>query len=324
MKSLILSILIFGVIGFSQGQTQKTTIVEHFTNTRCSVCAIKNPALFTLLNDHPEVIHVAYHPSSPYSSCLFSQHNPMDNDVRTQFYGIYGGTPRVVLAGTVIPVQSPMLGAAQLEAVLDDQSDYFIDLNLQAGDGNVKVNLEKINNDDIDDLSLYVILVEREVAYSAPNGEALHHNVFRLELANESLQAMNLGEMKEFSYSYASHSDWQAEEMYAIAILSSLSSKEVLQAGKSMLAGEQTGIISKKIKEMVNLVSPNPFKNTIQVNSLLDTEVARLTVYNLYGQKMIESRYTNNIQTLQWPKGMYIIELEDHEGNIYSSKIQKQ
>jgi len=327
MKQNILTYLLI-VIGMSTfGQTQKNIIVEHFTNTRCSVCAIKNPALFNLLNEYPEVMHIAYHPSSPYSNCYFSQHNPMENDDRTQYYGIYGGTPRVVLSGTVLPVQSPMLNASQLEAVTEGQSNYSIELDLNSGSGNsttVDLRLEKLENDGIEDLSLYVILVEREVAYAAPNGESLHHNVFRLELGTEDISMMENGDVEDFTYSYNLHSAWQAEEMYAIAMLTSQGSKEVLQAGKSNLAGEQTGIISKDVKEINNLISPNPFQQSFRINAFQEAEVARLTIYNLYGQRMIEAKNTNRIQTLQWPKGMYILELEDVEGNIYASKIQKQ
>jgi len=78
-------------------QVQKNVVVEHFTNTRCGICASRNPGFFTNLNNNPDVIHLAIHPSSPYSSCVFNQHNSVDNDDRTNYYGIYGGTPRLVV-----------------------------------------------------------------------------------------------------------------------------------------------------------------------------------------------------------------------------------
>ena len=88
----------------AQGVPQ-TVLVEHFTNTRCSVCFSRNPGFYANLRQQPATtLHLAYHPSSPYRLCAFSQQNPTENDARTNYYGIYGATPRLVLNGSVIPI----------------------------------------------------------------------------------------------------------------------------------------------------------------------------------------------------------------------------
>lgn len=104
----------------------KKVIVEHFTNSRCGVCASKNPSLFTNLTSHPDILHISYHPSSPYSSCVFSQSNPAENDSRTNFYGIFGGTPRIVIQGDVIS-SSTNFGSSTLFTAYEDQ--FFSDTN---------------------------------------------------------------------------------------------------------------------------------------------------------------------------------------------------
>jgi hypothetical protein len=58
-------------------------------------------------------MHMAVHPSRPYASCVLSQHNPTENDDRAKYYGIFGGTPRVVVQGEAKPV-SQNFGAKSL------------------------------------------------------------------------------------------------------------------------------------------------------------------------------------------------------------------
>src|SRR5688572_14710898 len=91
-------------------QTPRQVIVEHFTNTRCSICASKNPGFYSLLHgSYPQVLHIAYHPSAPYSNCYFSLQNPTENNSRTNYYGVYGSTPRAVIQGNVIPIKTPLV-----------------------------------------------------------------------------------------------------------------------------------------------------------------------------------------------------------------------
>jgi hypothetical protein len=97
----IFSILFF-VSSITLAQVPKKVVVEHFTNTRCSVCASRNPGFYNNYKTQAGVIHLAIHPSSPYAACVLSQHNPVENDARTNYYGVYGGTPVLVIQGVVI------------------------------------------------------------------------------------------------------------------------------------------------------------------------------------------------------------------------------
>ena len=95
-----IAILFFCQLAFSQ--VPKKAVVEHFTNTNCSVCASRNPGFYTNLNMQTGVLNLAVHPSSPYPNCLLYQQNATANDARTNYYGIYGSTPRLVINGNVI------------------------------------------------------------------------------------------------------------------------------------------------------------------------------------------------------------------------------
>ena len=103
MKKLLIPFFtLVASIQIVSGQVPKKVVVEHFTNTKCSICASKNPGFYTNLNNQTGVIHVAFHPSSPYAACALSMHNPVENDGRTNYYSIYGSTPRLVIQGVVI------------------------------------------------------------------------------------------------------------------------------------------------------------------------------------------------------------------------------
>ena len=86
----------------AQTSVKKYVLLEHFTNSKCSVCASKNPAFFTLIDQYPnDVHHVSIHPSTPYSTCVFYQSNTTENEARADFYNI-PGTPRVAVNGTLL------------------------------------------------------------------------------------------------------------------------------------------------------------------------------------------------------------------------------
>ena len=106
----LVALLVFNLS--SKAQVPKKVIVEHFTNTVCSVCASKNPGFYTNLKNQQGVIHLAVHPSSPYTSCILSKHNVSENDARTNYYGVYGATPRLAIQGVVIASNANYSSAA--------------------------------------------------------------------------------------------------------------------------------------------------------------------------------------------------------------------
>ena len=71
MKNLLFSNFLFLSI-FGISQVQQNVIIEHFTNTRCGICGVRNPGLYTNISEYPEIIHIAFHPSSPYSTCVLN------------------------------------------------------------------------------------------------------------------------------------------------------------------------------------------------------------------------------------------------------------
>ena len=99
MKHFLISVFTLSLFLDCESQVLKVPIVEHFTNSNCSICAANNSTVYNALDNNPSALHISFFPSSPYSSCFFSMQNPVDNDARTNFYGLYGSTPKLTVNG---------------------------------------------------------------------------------------------------------------------------------------------------------------------------------------------------------------------------------
>lgn len=157
-STTLLASLFFASLVFAQVEQQ--VVLEHFTNTKRSVCASssKNPALNSNLQNHPNVIRITYHPSSPYSTCIFNQHNVSGNDDRTNQYSIYGATPRLVIQGEVI---SPNQNFSDANLF----SDYYGELSPVL----LNVFIDSVTND-----STYVKVVATTVATLTSTNSVLY------------------------------------------------------------------------------------------------------------------------------------------------------
>jgi len=307
-------------------QVSKTIIAEHYTNTKCGICGLKNPTFYNTLENYPEVLHVAYHPSSPYASCIFSMHNPVENDARTNYYGIYGGTPRVVLSGSVIPPASQLLTPDQIEAKLGKMSDYSMEITLQGGVGDtivVQLVTKRVSGSGQDELNLFAVLAEMEISYNAPNGENTHHDVFRKDLINESVSLNEINDSVVIIKNYVPHAEWQSDEMFVVGMLQKVSTKEILQSAKSDVAGNIMFTGYNRIEEISAVFYPNPVKNQINFIESAKNEFIKAELFNIYGQKIVESELDQPIDMKGLPAGQYILIFSDINNKIYSSKVQK-
>ncbi len=316
---------IFATIFISSifSQVEKTVIVEHFTNTKCSTCASKNPAFYEVLDNYPNVLHISYHPSSPYSACIFSQHNPTENDARTNYYGIYGPTPLVVLQGEVIGIQTPLINPEQIENELGQESDFNISIQHILTSGNtidVTIIIERVNGNGAEDISFYAVLVEKEISYNAPNGEPLHHDVFRLVIDEELISLANTGSSKTIVKTIDINSEWVPEEIVAIGILQDPITKEVIQSAESTSA---TSLFESNTHEVVALLYPNPVTSSLFIQPSERERFVRADVYSFLGNKLIQFTDINKMDMSGLPSGYYFVVLTDKHGHISTSRIAK-
>jgi thiol-disulfide isomerase/thioredoxin len=325
MKQLF-TLLISGLISISLfSQVEKKVIVEHFTNTRCSVCASQNPGLFQVLDDYPDVLHIAYHPSSPYPDCQFNQHNPQENDNRAYFYDVYGATPRAVLSGEVIPFQSPMVKPEQIDAQLNGNSDYKLTMtkNEMAFNGyKITMEIERVSGDEFETILVYAGLAEKEVNYQAPNGEDLHHDVFRKVIFFDTVSINPVGQKKIIEYEYNTNTAWDENQIYAFSIIHNYSTNQVIQAGSSL--EEASGIGQIKINELSSVLFPNPGSGIFNMQPEYRNQFNKIEFYDLLGNRVKEFVGTSHLDIRELPEGLYFVKLTAKaDQRVYSTRVIK-
>jgi hypothetical protein len=304
-------------------QVEKKVIIEHFTNTRCGICAGRNPAFFQTLEDYPQVLHVAYHPSAPYPDCIFHQHNPTANDDRTNFYGIYGGTPRVVIQGEVVPVQSPLIKPEQIDDKLGQTSNYKMVLTVTAlTNDTFKATLEitKVSGgNQAESFDVAVGLAEETINYNAPNGENVHHNVFRRWLIKQTVSLSQEGEMQTLEKEYDIHPEWVVDEIYAYSIMQDPTSMEVLQTASSQESPAFIG--NTTVEEIRDLFYPNPASTVINIHQDYRERFRQAELYSFVGNRIAVFETAARMDISDLPDGMYFIVATDKQNRRFTSRL---
>lgn len=324
MRTISLLLVFLFTLNAAWSQTEKKVVVEHFTNTLCGICASKNPAFYAILDNNPEVLHVSYHPSSPYAACIFSQHNVEENDARTNYYGVYGGTPRAVLQGVALAPSSPLVSQAQLDSKAGELSDFSIQVQHQPGGSDsvsTVITVKRISGSGQESMRLSAVLAERSISYSAPNGETQHRNVFRKTLVEEIFSLSNVNDSTVISKKYLPHADWVKDEIMVVAILQDVADKAVLQAAGS---GQSTSI--KQINRAEDLSSafyPNPVTSVVNFPAETGLRYEKVRLLTIFGDVIAESDPIGPIDMRSLAPGYYFLFFTDSSGNSFSAKVVK-
>lgn len=81
--------------------------------------------------------------------------------------------------------------------------------------------------------------------------------------------------------------------------------------------------IDKPHSEFVKpFVFPNPTKNVLNINKG-DSNIEKITIYNLSGDKVLTSSYLSTISLGSYPDGVYVVRLQDKNSKMYYSMIVK-
>lgn len=334
MKNLFLLLAILFLGELNAQTVAKTVVVEHFTNTKCSICASRNPNLYQNLGKFPNVLHIAYHPSSPYASCVLNQHNVQQNDNRTQHYGIYGGTPRAVIQGTVVGVSSQVVDSATIANQTGQQSP--IDLSIAeywvTNDSvKVEIKLKTVATHTYSNTVLYIPITEDFLQYNAPNGETQHHDVFRkaiYDINGAGLQVTlptTVGDSVVVTGGYRVDAAWDTAQLSVTAILQAVSNKEVIQVGRSSnrMTTAATSVVNIKNQSEQLQVFPNPVVDLLTIRGLSEPR-ALAELYNLSGQLVkttrIEEGSQLNIKNLE--NGVYLLRVTGIEQKAWYATQQ--
>ena len=326
LKAVISFVLLIQTSYFTnciQAQT-KAVVVEHFTNTRCIICAGRNPGFFNALRQNPDVIHIAYHPSSPYRDCLFSKQNPAENDARTRYYEVYGGTPTFMINGNLVSsneVQNPNI----FNQFKSKTSPFKVSVALfpdQNDSISVSVQVEALSDHNYTDLSLYIPFVEDTVQYLAPNGESVHHNVFRKSFTGANpvtfLSPKKGGKAFTYNSKIGKNSLWDLRRMRAVAILSD-SDKITVQAERSALYNETLSSSGNTLPDIEKVIlCPNPVDDILQIKGSGEL-FKNYELFNLNGKAVLTGVFQNDEMSIlmtEIPRGLYILKLKSQNLNI--------
>jgi hypothetical protein len=316
---------------FAQTLTKKYPLIEHYTNTRCGSCGASNPGFYTKVSSklNKNVNHVSYHPSFPYSSCVLYKANTSENDARAN-YNAAQFTPSYVLNG-----KGGVQGVGTMtEAILTTETSKTSPLEIKvkevSGVAGWTANIKLKGYGAFNALNyvLMVALCEKKLDYAAPNGEKVHYDVFRKMVSNvngNTILAMpTIGKESEFNLNYTLDPTWNANEMYILAWVVDVATKEVINSGTKFTSVVGTNDLLQD--ETVN-VFPNPAQDLLTVDLSKSTvKATSYQVLNALGQIVLDANTTEeilNIDISQLPVNQYLVKVNTKDGSIVRSFIKQ-
>ena len=327
MKKLTLLLCIFTTALYAQGPVKRYVLLEHFTNSVCSVCKSKNPAFYNLVDQYAaDVHHIAYHPPIPYSSCIFYQHNPNENNDRADYYSVFG-TPMVAANGAAA-VSVNSLTSAVLQSYLGQTSPVLVQVseNTAGNQRTADIGVTTVGTVPAGSYKLFAAVVEKKVDYTSPIGSTIHRNVFRKMLPNKdgvTYEPAGPGSTVSYSYTFNIDPAWVADSIYVVAFIQNTADKNVLNSGTKfdpviVSAGETPALQSVQIQ-------PNPAIAEAWV-SLPGKQVDRMEIFS-FGGHLVRTDFETRYDLVQIPleglaPGLYVVKLTGKEG-VYVGKLIK-
>lgn len=317
---MIIGMLMPGLYAAIAQQVPKQIIVEHFTNTYCSVCAGRNPGFYDNLKNFPQVLHIAYHPSSPYAACPLSQLNKPENDARTRFYGVYGATPRLVVQGVELSANEDYDDPLLFSDHLGETSSFEMRTVLEQAGSSLIVTViaKKVDTSSLSTLGFYAALVEDTLNFAAQNGETMHHDVFRKSFFDTipiiTIAPAAIGDSVVYIETITINGAWNLPQCYAIAMLSA-QDKKIVQAARSVRLMETTGINELQGNDIFRIY-PNPVKRRLRIKgnftSNVESEIFDMSGRRIY--KKVLSNESDFIDLNGTVSGNYLLKLKTEKG----------
>lgn len=327
---LLYSLIFFLLAGsISAQETNRQVLVEHFTNTYCSNCAGRNPALYGVMEEFGNSLHhITYFPSVPYNQCPLYNYNPAGNGARQNFYGILA-TPTLYVNGLAASSRADGFRDA-VNAQISQTARLLISVEETTGsEREVAVSLTGQTNGEFSDFRLFVALVERNLEFAADNGETEHFNVFRKMLTangGDQINVPGLGETTTFDFTTNVESSIAIDEAYILAYVQDLVTGEILGSG-TRFDEATTGTHVLDPEELGLTIFPNPTQDRLQIN-VEHAEISSVKLRNLLGEILYENvpergAYSSSIDMHTLPSGTYMLSVHSQQG-VASLKVVRQ
>jgi hypothetical protein len=312
----ILSLFCISLPALAQDLPPRYAMLELFTNTPCPICGSQNPGLFNRLANYEGEYHlVSFYPGRPYNSCIFYNANIPENTTRWQFYtGQVFGTPTVAINGIDFKNSNGVTNAV-LDNITGNTSWLKITVDETTGSSRtVDITLQDYVGGSLTTGKLFAVIVEQEIQYNAPNGETLHHNVFRRFLTSTGGDEVNLSSgTATASYTYDVDQTWQADQIYVIAWLMDPDTEEIYNSGTRFDPDFITDVNDPAASAELH-VYPNPGNGLFTISLPVSSQPASVKVYSASGALMFTSDYITQpeiyLDGRAWPAGQYIIRMK--------------
>ncbi|MBK9271284.1 MAG: T9SS type A sorting domain-containing protein [Saprospiraceae bacterium] len=310
---LFVLICFFGILSVN-GQSKKYIFMEHFTNTYCGVCGAVNPGFYNLIKKYEgNYHHMTVHPRFPYPQCSLYQANTSENTARASYYSVTS-TPTVVINGTR-KMAASNVNANILDGELNKQSAVAIVVKESGGSSRtVQVEVKTLGNKPAGNYRLFAAAAEKVLNLNTPNGEKVHHNVFRKFISapdGNMIQIPESGNSLVLDFNFNVEPNWKESEIYLLVWIQETTTKDILNSGTKFdedLSG------SHQIKSIDFKVMTNPVKSNlvVQMEKGLTGDYA---IMNIMGQMVDRGAVNPFTQTLD-------IDVSDYKKGIYLVRIQ--
>lgn len=320
-------------------QTQRTVLLEEFSQASCPQCASANPTFNKFVaNNASKLVSIKYQTSWPGVDPMNAQ-NKTDVATRVTYYNV-SSTPMVSNDGK--PTEVP---AAITQTKVDNEynltSPFKLDITHQIDTTNDSILITcaiTATQDFTTKGPLYfrLALVEKVIKFAkAPgeNGEKEFFSVMRKMIPSAAGNSLALTWTKDhsekISYKIAIPSYiYDKSQLSLVGFLQTDNNKTVLQAAESISA--ITGIISCPTSNNTQVfVYPNPANNSATVGlQLLESSQVTVQLVNSLGQTVLMNdagkldlgKQTIELNTAQLPPGFYLLNIS--LGNeVVSKKI---
>jgi thiol-disulfide isomerase/thioredoxin len=315
MKKLLVLLAFAALLTDATAQTaKKYLLIEHFTNSWCSVCRSKNPTFYNTIAPYSaDIHHIAIHPSTPYAQCVFYQANKTDNQTRADYYGIFA-TPRVALNGNLLNTSNALLPTSSLQNSLAQNTS---PVSLKVTDGvngssiNATVTLRFHGAVPAGNYRLYVAVVEKQINLTTPNQETVHRDVLRDMLTaatGDPITVLPAGQAQQLTFT-APLGNWNTSDLYVLAYLQNDDTKEVLNSGTrfDVSTDAKEAVVDEPLR-----IYPNPARETAWfLTTNVTEEIHQIEVTDLSGRtfpiQFIAQGDHISFSVSDLPKGIYIL-----------------
>lgn len=319
-------------------ERNRIILIEHFTNTSHTDCALADSMLDAITDAHASnVINLQYHTSYPPND-PFNEENPIVPTTR-QFYYNLADVPYAVINGgreiaQRIDFQSTHLNEDQIVVQSLYDSDFSLALTSMLKNGILYIEpaLEALTDIPLTEITLRLAVILPEVhGITGQNGDTVFRNVVIDMVPGPAGTTIYKdwfkGETASFGQIYEIRSGFEQDSLRVIAFIQNESSREIYQA-----AIDTRGLLSSSEEPRVKedreiLVYPNPADEFVYI-AFKDSYkgMISLTVYSITGKVVYTNRFdhaTGNgkIDTRHLPGGMYMIKIISQDGSEYIGKF---